>query len=274
MKKIFKYLIPCMAVAFSLTSCNDTMDDKAVIDAKYEILDNPIVAVSSAEATTYETGVASGAVSDVENAQEVGFQVSTDAQFSTYDVFVCGEVAPSFSAELSGLEEKTTYYVRAYVFTKTGQTVYSESISFKTPKAPYYDVDGSYTVTEYKYSNNVFVDNGSYEMTVKFADGSDTEVEIYNLWDGGKTIMGVWDAEKSTITVPTDQLIYVHPSYGDVVASALNNAITQHIDDITFSFTSLGGSMQSTPWQAYVPAAGGGFGVFVVSMKHNDDEEK
>jgi hypothetical protein len=32
--------------------------------------------------------------------------------------------------------------------------------------------------------------------------------------------------------------------------------------------------MQSTPWQAYVPAAGGGFGVFVVSMKHNDDEEK
>ena len=262
-----------MAVAFSLTSCNDTMDDKAVIDAKYEILDNPIVAVSSAEATTYETGVASGAVSDVENAQEVGFQVSTDAQFSTYDVFVCGEVAPSFSAELSGLEEKTTYYVRAYVFTKTGQTVYSESISFKTPKAPYYNVNGTYTVVDYNAQTGA-VASDPYTMSVTFADGSDTEVEIYNLWDGGKTIMGVWDAEKSTITVPTDQLIYVHPTYGDVVASALNNAITQYIDDITFSFTSLGGSMQSTPWQAYVPAAGGGFGVFVVSMKHNDDEEK
>ena len=33
MKNIFKYMIPCLAVAFGLTSCNSTMDDKAAIDA-------------------------------------------------------------------------------------------------------------------------------------------------------------------------------------------------------------------------------------------------
>ena len=36
MKNIFKYMIPCLAVAFGLTSCNSTMDDKASIDAMYE----------------------------------------------------------------------------------------------------------------------------------------------------------------------------------------------------------------------------------------------
>lgn len=270
MKKFFKYLIPCMAVALSLTSCNETMDDKAVIDSRYETLDNPTVALASAEAIDYENAILTGTILSTENAQEVGFQLSTDAQFSDVTVYLADEVATTFTAEVSGLTEKTTYYVRSYVFTKTGITIVSEASSFTTPKAPYYNVNGTYTVVDYDAKTGA-VASDPYTMSVTFADGSNTEVEIYNLWDGGYTIVGEWDAEKSTITVPTDQLIYVHPTYGDVWASGINSSISAYTDYITFTFTTLGGVMQSSFWQAYVPAAGGGFGIFYVSMKHNDD---
>ena len=35
MKKLFKYVIPCLAVTFMMTSCYSTMDDKASIDAQF-----------------------------------------------------------------------------------------------------------------------------------------------------------------------------------------------------------------------------------------------
>ena len=35
MKKLFKYVIPCLAVTFMMTSCYSTMDDKASIDSPF-----------------------------------------------------------------------------------------------------------------------------------------------------------------------------------------------------------------------------------------------
>lgn len=275
MKKFFKYMIPCLAFALSLTSCNDTMDDKAAIDAQYENLENPTVAMASAAASSYEKAVASGILSDLENVQEVGFQVSTDEAFSTYKNYVCAEVAAEFTAELTGLEEKTTYYVRAFVFTKTGQTILGEATTFTTPKAPYYDVDGTYTAVDYAHSSaTVYEQDGNpYTMTISFAEGSDTEVEIFNLWGGGETMMGVYDPEAATITVPTGQNLYNYPDYGYVIANAVNNAMSNYQDDIIFKFTSLGGLMVTGIYQAYLPAADYSFGFIHTSMKHNDDAE-
>lgn len=272
MKKIFKYIIPCLTFALVMASCNDTMDDKAAIDALYDNLEDPIVLVSSAEADTYETGVAYGSLEDLTNAYEVGFQVSTDASFADYVSFVCDEVANSFSAELSGLEELTTYYVRSYVFTKTGKTLYSQAISFTTPKAPIYEIDGTYTVEEFNMESGE--SGGTYQMEVYFDEENPNKVYLYNLWDGGEVITGVYNATANTITVPTQQVIYQYPGVGPVYAMSVNNAMTATTSSTTFTFTPLGGTMVSGIMAAYLPAADYLFGYFAVSMKHNDDVEK
>ena len=269
MKKIFKYLIPCMAFALALTSCNETMDDKAVIDGKYESFDIPEFSVSSAAAMNYESALLTGAVSDLDNVQEVGFQVATDAQFTNAQIVTCEEVSALFSAEIEGLTEKTTYYARAYVFTKTGVTLYSEATSFTTPKAPIYSIDGAYTVTE--YDANTGEVNGTYQMNVTFDGTNPNKVYISNIWDGGETIQGVYDEATNTISVPTNQNIYYYDGYGYVIARGVNDAITAFVNKITFTFTPLGGTMVSSIMQAYLPAASYSFGFFYVSMKHNDE---
>lgn len=269
MKKFFKYLIPCMAFALALTSCNETMDDKAVIDAKHESFDIPEFNVSSAAAMNYESALLTGAVSDLDNVQEVGFQIATDAQFTDGVLFPCEELTSPFSAEIEGLNEKTTYYVRAYVFTKSGVTLYSEATTFTTPKAPIYSIDGAYTVTE--YDANTGEVNGTYQMNVTFDGTNPNKVYISNIWDGGETIQGVYDSATNTISVPTNQNIYYYDGYGYVIARGVNDAITAFVNKITFTFTPLGGTMVSSIMQAYLPAASYSFGFFYVSMKHNDE---
>ena len=272
MKKIFKYMIPCMAFALSLTSCNETMDDKAKIDAQYDTMEAPAIAMASAAATAYDKATVTGTVLDLENVQEVGFQVATDAQFSSFDSYVSDEVATTFTAEITDLQEKTTYYVRSYVFTKTGKIAVSEATSFTTPKAPIYDIDGTYTVTEYNASTGE-AGASTYQMTVTFDESNPSKVYIYNLWDGDETMTGVYDAETNTISVPSNQNIYYYPGYGYVIARGVNDAITAYVNKITFTFTPLGGTMVSSIMQAYLTAASYSFGFFYVSMKHNDDVE-
>jgi hypothetical protein len=271
MKKIFKYMIPCLAVAFSLTSCNDTMDDKAVIDAKYEVLDNPTFAMSSAAASTYESATLTGTVaSGLENVQEVGFQVSTDAQFTEFTVYPADEVAPTFTVDINGLEERTTYYARSYVYTKNGQILLSDAVTFTTPKAPIYSIDGTYTVveTDVKTGNT----GDPYEMTVTFDETNPAKVYIYNIWGGGETVIGQYNASTNTILVPANQNIYYYPGYGYVIARSVNDAFTAYVNATTFKFTPLGGTMVSGIMEAYLPAASYSFGFFTLSMKHNDDE--
>ena len=275
MKKLFKYMIPCVAMALSLTSCSDTMDDKAAIDAKYEKLELPAIAVASAVADSYMAGTAEGTLSDVENAQEVGFQVSTDETFATYVTFISDEVATEFGVELSDLEEKTTYYVRPYVFTKTGQTICGTATSFTTPGAPIVDIIGSYTALDYTHTSpsENEAGGGSYTVTVSYATGSTTEVEIFNLWDGGETLSGVYDAETSTITIPTNQnLYYYDDSYGYVIARAVNDSMTSYQNAIVLKFTPLGGLLETGLYAAYLPSASYSFGILHTSMKHNIDQ--
>lgn len=275
MKMFFKYTVPCMVLALAFTSCYDTMDDKAVIDGKYEIFDDPTVAMVSAEATTYETADVSGVVSDLENVQEFGFQVSADETFANSTNYISEDATVEFAAELSDLSEQTTYYVRAYVFTKTGHTVYSEATTFTTPVAPFFDIDGEYTAIDYAHTapTSYTQSGGSYSMYISFVEGSETEVEIYNLWDGDETMIGVYDAETSTITVPTGQNLYEYPGYGYVIANAVNDAMTGYQDAIVFKFTSLGGLMETGIYQAYLPAASYSFGFLHTSMKRVADTD-
>ena len=60
----------------------------------------------------------------------------------------------------------------------------------------------------------------------------------------------------------------VHQKYGDVQMKAQNEDASGYIDQVTFTFTSKGGLLKSSLWSA--EAAAGSFGVYYVSMTHND----
>ena len=83
MKNIFKYMIPCLVVAFGLTSCNSTMDDKASIDAMYEKATTAVATMGSTNADDYQTITVNGSVTNQAEVVEVGFQVSKASDFST-----------------------------------------------------------------------------------------------------------------------------------------------------------------------------------------------
>ena len=80
------------------------------------------------------------------------------------------------------------------------------------------------------------------------------------------TVQGQYDKDKGIITVPNMQVIYVHASYGDVWIRGVNDQVSGYTDAVTFTFTPLGGKMQSTPMGAICGA--GPFGYFYLDMEH------
>ncbi len=249
MKKLFKYVIPCLAAAFMLTSCNSTMDDKAAVDARFTQYANPVLNSATATATTFETATATATVESLENVQEVGFQISTDASFSSYESIVCEEVSESFSASFSGLKEETTYYVRSYAFTKTGLTVYGEATSFTTPKSPIFDIEGTYTASTslLDFDTYEFGPGYSNKVTISYVEGSKTEINITNLYDEGETVIGSYDAETGEIIIPSGQLVMTHDTYGPIVIAGLDNKLNP-TDEVTLKFTKLGGKIDAFMW--------------------------
>ena len=268
MKNIMKLMIPCLAVAFALTSCDSTMDDKASIDAKYEKPSSATVSLSSAAAADFQTITASAAVSG-EDVVESGIQVCSDASFLSGVKTVVSEAATgSFTASVSGLAEQTSYYVRAYAATKTAGILVTEAQSVTTPKAPIYPVEGVYVATEVDYDEDSgeWAAADQYEMLIERDANDPTIVNITNIWGGGMTVQGQYDEAKGTITVPNMQVIYVHKTYGDVWIRGVNSTVSAYTSSVTFNFTALGGKMTSTPMGALCSA--GPFGYFYLTMEH------
>jgi len=249
MKNYYKYIIPCLAITLLFSSCYDTMDDKASIDALYETLTNPVVNATTATAETYQTATATGSVATLENVQEVGFQISTDSSFGKYETVTCEEVSQEFTAEFSGLEEKTTYYVRSYAFTKTGITVYGETTTFTTPKSPIFDIEGTYTATTYQlnWDDYNFYPGYTNKVTIAYVEGSTTEIKITNLYDEGETVVASYDAETGKIVIPSGQLVMTHPDYGDITITGFDENL-DFTDEIELQFTPLGGKIDSFMW--------------------------
>jgi len=269
MKNIFKLMIPCLAVAFALTSCNDTMDDKAVIDAKYEKATTATVALGDVEAVDFQTISAVFSATGAAEILEQGIQVAESNDFSnTVQTYASAKIGELDTIEVSKLTELTTYYVRSYVVTRTAGTIVSEVKSVTTPKAPIFSIDGEYVATEWDYNQDTgeWENGGQYEITITPDADDPTILNISNIWDGGMTVQGQYDAAKGIVTVPNMQVIYVHANYGDVWIRGVNSAVTGYTSAVQFQFTALGGKMQSTPMGAI--CAAGAFGYFYLTMEH------
>jgi hypothetical protein len=270
MKNIFKLMIPCMAFAFSLTSCDKTMDDKASIDAQYERATNATVSLNSATALDFQTIVAQGSITNEAEVIEAGIQLCSDTEFkNNVKSYYGSTVEVSFNDTIPGLAEQTTYYVRAYAMTRTAGLIVTEPQSVTTPKAPIFPLDGTYTVTEWDVEDDYVTWTPAaetYEMTITFDEADPTIVNITNIWGGGMTVQGQYDAETGIITVPNMQVIYVHNTYGDVWLRGIDLDEGVYTDCVYFQFTALGGKMVSTSMAAQ--CAAGDFGYFYLTMEH------
>ena len=259
MKNIFKTLIPCLVLALGMSSCYDEMDDKDVVDAKYALANTPTVTMSSAAANDHASATVAASISTIDGVVESGFMVAESSDFSDAKAYIV-ENATSISTTLEALAELTTYYVKAYAFLGDGRLVYSEATSLTTLEAPSYELAGTYTATDYDASTGEA--DGTYEVTVE-VNGS--EVKITNFYDGGETVVGTYDAETQTVTIPTKQVIFVHSNYGDVWMMAIDSSAS-YIDEITCKFTPKGGFFQTSYWEALCGA--GYFGRYWTEMSH------
>lgn len=260
MKNIFKTLIPCFVLAVGMSSCYDVMDDKDVVDAKYALANTPTVSLSSATANDHMSATLSASISTTDGVVESGFMVASGSDFADAKAHIT-ENATSISAVVGGLAELTTYYVKAYAYLGDGRLVYSDATSFTTKEAPSYELAGTYAATEFDAETRKA--GGAYEVTIE-VEG--TDVKITNLWEGGLTVVGTYDEATQTVTIPTNQLIYVHPNYGDVMMRAVNDEISAYTAAVVCQFTPKGGLLVTSNWGAICSA--GSFGYFYVEMTH------
>lgn len=256
MKNIFSKSIAIFA-AILMVSCNDVMDDKSVIDASFLQLPAPEI-TAVAEALDYQSVKATVTVSDSTFVQEVGI-LFVDGKDSSYvaskNVLTVSEVT------VEKLEELTTYAVIPYVMTKSGKIVFGKSVNVTTPKKPVITPDGTYVVTEYEYDSDegkFIASEETYEMTIAFAEGSDTKMLITGFWGYNETVEGVYDPETASITIASGQVIGEHSKYGTVTINGVNSAES-------FVLTADGFNYVSSAWNALVSA--GSFGTFKVEMK-------
>lgn len=132
MKKIFKFIVPCMALACMMTSCYDTMDDKAAVEAAWGSAETPSVTIKSMtpDATTAEVSFSVSA----QKYSEVGVAVSQSADMSNA-AYTPAESAEGtdFTVTAKKLTPKSTYYVAAYAVNVYGQRVLSQAQQMTTP---------------------------------------------------------------------------------------------------------------------------------------------
>lgn len=259
MKNIFKTLIPCIVLAIGVTGCYDEIDSKSSIDAQHAQTSNVTASVSEVSVVSFSEVSASGTVSDVEGVLEVGFMLSTSADFTSYTTYRTKEITTSFSVTITSLAETTTYYVRSYAYTISGETKVSEATAVTTPAAPIFDLNGTYSAVEYSADNNSVA--GEYEVTIEFVAGSTTDIKITNIFDGGKTIDATYDPATGKISIPAKQIIYIHASYGDVWMEEVNGGET-----VSGQFTAKGGFLNINTFSAI--CSEGTFGDQYVKMSH------
>lgn len=224
MKNIFK-IMPVVALAMACTSCNDLIDDKSAIDAKYHI-ELPTLTLQSATAVDYSTVSVSYTISDIKGLANVGVQVATTSDFANPE-YIEIEPETTGTALAAGLAPDTKYYVRLYAYTPDN-CAYSESKEIVTPKVPL-----TASLLEGKVYKASIVDGRGDNVTIAatiVADAEDPYKLVicdldpyfagygYVAEKGYNMFEGTLDPETAIITIPGGQAV----GYGEVVLSGID----------------------------------------------------
>jgi hypothetical protein len=188
-----------------------------------------------------------------------GFELSKVADFSTLAKTVKSE---SLNATIEGLSPLTTYYVRAFVQSTDG-TGYSQVAQVTTLNAPTQDLTalaGSYTMSDYVYESEDL--ESSYVVTLELLPDNDQQMKLINFWEvGGEVIVDV-DLTAATVTIQTDQAIWVHSTYGSVNAWPIIETVTTEAPLV--GVIQSDGSIRFNAWSARCSA--GYFGRYAYSL--------
>ncbi len=264
-KNIFKSLL-CLFAAATFVACDDVMDDKADIDASHQVVVNVVPTSTQAENITFSSADMVVSLEDSVNILEVGMQLALDEDFYVNTFVSADEVKKTNPISITDLVDGVTYYARPYIITVNGNTVVGETITFSTPVAPIFEIDGTYMVTEYNASKGTA--QAQYEVQIAFVEGSETDVLITNIYDFGKTIAGTYNPETQTISVASGTQCVADDAfgYGPAVISGLNASITAFTPTVDFMFTPKGGAMVSSNFAVQVSA--GNLDFCFLKMQH------
>lgn len=277
MKKIFRIILPCLALVAGLSSCQESLiDDKAKVDASHEATRQtpPTVTLAgSIDAPVYMpfagsyTLSTSFTISDTTNVEECGLMISADQDFKTYSVSR-QTVGTSVDAVATGVDGGTSY-VRAFAVTKDGATIISNEVQTVTAEPiSEYDIFGTYTARDYKYNKDTEtfdLQDDTYEIEVSAIEGSDS-VNVKNLWDAETTLKAAYNAKDGTISIPSESPFMDDPKYGQLTIKGINDEITSYTDNVVLTFSKKGGVMATTNYTILTDK--GSFGYFYTEMYH------
>ncbi|MDR0681957.1 MAG: hypothetical protein LBG15_08960 [Dysgonamonadaceae bacterium] len=182
----------------------------------------PTVTINDASDVTFEGAVLSATIAltaETDSIIETGFIVANNEAFlPVANTISFNSFSNSISSTLTGLTDKTTFYVKAYAVTYRNGTTYSNrSISFTTLEAPKFEdtyLFGTYDAIDINVTTDE-QEGGTYPVEIKQVGTLYNRVSISNIWGGEETIEATVDFVAKTITTDDKSVIYVDPSYGD-----------------------------------------------------------
>jgi len=264
MKKTIQLLIAIVSVAFLAASCTKTMGSKDSIDAQYTVAE-PTLSISAGSVSFNSIEIKFN-LDDASKAFQTGFEIAEDENLTESSVVVSKVAGDNTS--VGGLKAETNYYIKGFVYGKGGQVVYSNVLSVKTAEAPNLPLAGKYTAIDSQYSSGSWIPGDPYEVEIK-VEG--TSVTISNLWDGGTDINATFDSSTNMLSIASEQIIMVHPTYGNAAIYFYNSTLSAFAETGYGEFTPKGGTLLINPYAVRVSA--GSFGNFYTELVHDPVEE-
>ena len=207
MKKYLFLSITSLLLASFMVACEDEdTPSKSDFDIEYDASIAPTISTTDVVVLNFSTVKITGSLEvKTDKVLEIGAMLSTDEQFTNSIICAAADLNTPFTVNASNLNENTTYYVRTYAVTANSGIVTSESKTIKTPVAPVYSIDGTYTAIQYDAQGKE--EPESYKVQINYVAGSETSVEIFNIFNGGQKITGTYNKADGTLVIPTDQIV-------------------------------------------------------------------
>jgi hypothetical protein len=239
----------------------------------------PTVTISDASNVTFDGAVLSATIAstaETDSIIEAGFILANNEGFmpTSSVVFFKSVNNGAISSVLTGLTDKTTFYVKAYAVTYRNGTAYSSTyISFTTPEAPTFEdtyLFGIYDAIDIDV-NTGQQEGEPYPVEIRQIGTLYNRVSISNIWGGEETIQATVDFTAKTITTDSKPVIYVHPDYGDCWMRGfdiVDGSIVYYASSLDLSYAIAdydnAGHVNFRYWAARVSA--GTFGYYVTQL--------
>jgi hypothetical protein len=261
-----------IAAMMALSACSEDLvkDD---IDAANggDASKLPVVTVAAPGNITYESASVSASWSNAgDEVVEAGFVYSLNESFSPMSVLTVDEISDANIRATLSLASETKYYIKAYAQTKNNGVAYSDVVSLTTAVAPVFE--DTYLFGKYD-AIDVDIYTGEqegdvYEITIAQRGSSYNRVNISNIWGGERTIEGIVDFEKKTISIASTEVIYIHSSYGNTFMLGLvieGGEVKDEYADVEIATYDDEGNITFEPWAAHVSA--GDFGHYTTILE-------